>query len=107
LFLDGRWWLGWGIVGFVEQIPILWLCGPPGVGKTAVAWEMYGRFVRLGIAGGLRGRRSAGHLLSRAGWRPDRHELKAGNVAALRASLAAAGARLMIVSGVVDAARGP
>src|SRR5438309_1921728 len=23
----------------VRRIPVVWLCGPPGVGKTAVAWE--------------------------------------------------------------------
>ena len=38
---------------------------------------------------------------------PDRHTLKARNVAALRANFKAAGARTLIVSGVVDTQRGP
>jgi hypothetical protein len=28
------------------MVPVLWLCGPPGVGKTAVGWEVYTRLVR-------------------------------------------------------------
>jgi adenylylsulfate kinase-like enzyme len=28
------------------MIPILWLSGPPGVGTTAVAWEIYRRLQR-------------------------------------------------------------
>ena len=30
------------------MIPVLWLSGPPGVGKTAVAWEIYQRLQRAG-----------------------------------------------------------
>jgi tRNA uridine 5-carbamoylmethylation protein Kti12 len=30
------------------MIPVLWLAGPPGVGKTAVAWEIYQRLQRAG-----------------------------------------------------------
>ncbi|WP_416529803.1 hypothetical protein [Streptomyces coelicoflavus] len=34
-----------------EPFPVLWLCGPPGVGKTTVAWELYSRLGRDGIGG--------------------------------------------------------
>jgi adenylylsulfate kinase-like enzyme len=34
-------------------IPALWLCGPSGVGKTAVAWQIYSELRRSGVPVGL------------------------------------------------------
>jgi hypothetical protein len=33
-----------------DLIPVLWLCGPPGVGKTTVGWEIFTQLTRDGIA---------------------------------------------------------
>ena len=89
------------------MIPLLWLTGPPGVGKTAVAWEIYQRLVREGAEPAYVDVDQLGICYPPPSDDPDRHALKARNVAALRASFAASGARTLIVSGVVDAQRGP
>ena len=89
------------------MIPVLWLTGPPGVGKTAVAWEIYQRLQRAGDDVAYVDVDQLGICYPPPAGDPDRHGLKARNVAALRANFAAAGARTLIVSGVVDAERGP
>ncbi len=89
------------------MIPVLWLTGPPGVGKTAVAWEIYQRLQHAGADVAYVDVDQLGICYPALTQDPDRHGLKARNVAALRANFAAAGARTLIVSGVVDAERGP
>jgi adenylylsulfate kinase-like enzyme len=86
-------------------IPVLWLCGPPGVGKTTVAWEIYERVGRAGSAPAFVDVDQLGMCYPAQTGDPDRHMLKARNVAALRANFSAAGARGLVVSGVVDAGR--
>jgi adenylylsulfate kinase-like enzyme len=88
-------------------IPVLWLCGPPGVGKTTVAWEIYERLGRAGSAPAYVDVDQLGMCYPTQAGDPERHMLKARNVAALRANFSAAGARGLVVSGVVDASRGP
>jgi adenylylsulfate kinase-like enzyme len=98
-------WLESDTVGV--SIPVLWLSGPPGVGKTAVAWEIYRRLQRAGADPAYVDVDQLGMCSPPLTDDPDRHTLKARNVAALRANFTAAGARTLIVSGVVDAQRGP
>jgi adenylylsulfate kinase-like enzyme len=87
-------------------IPVLWLTGPPGVGKTAVAWEIYRRLQRAGADPAYVDVDQLGMCFPLRE-DPARHTLKTRNVAALRANFTAAGARALVVSGVVDARRGP
>ena len=75
------------------MIPVLWVTGPPGVGKTAVAWEIYGRITRAGAAPAYVDVDQLGMCYPPTASDPDRHRLKARNVASLRASFAEAGAR--------------
>jgi hypothetical protein len=35
-----------------ELILVLWLCDPPGVGKTMVGWEIFSHLARAGIEAG-------------------------------------------------------
>jgi adenylylsulfate kinase-like enzyme len=90
------------------MIPVLWLCGPPGVGKTAVAWEIHRRLQRDGHDGiAYVDVDQLGMCFPERATDPGRHALKARNVAALRGSYALAGACGLIVSGVADPTRGP
>jgi adenylylsulfate kinase-like enzyme len=89
------------------MVPVLWLGGPPGVGKTAVAWEVYTRLVRARRAPAYVDADQVGICYPPPTGDPARHALKARNLGALRANFGAAGARCLVVSGVVDASRGP
>ena len=103
--MSHRVWVESETVGVL--IPVLWLSGPPGVGKTAVAWEIYRRLQRAGADPAYVDVDQLGMCHPPLTGDPDRHTLKARNVAALRANFSASGARTLIVSGVVDATRGP
>jgi adenylylsulfate kinase-like enzyme len=89
------------------KVPVLWLCGPPGVGKTAVAWEVYTRLVRARRAPAYVDVDQVGICYPPPAGDPARHRLKARNLGALRANVGAAGAECLVVSGVVDPRRGP
>jgi adenylylsulfate kinase-like enzyme len=83
-------------------IPVLWLCGPPGVGKTTVGWEIYSELVRSGIQTGYVDIDQLGMCYPEAAYDPGRHRMKARNLGAVIAGYRAADARCVVVSGVVD-----
>jgi adenylylsulfate kinase-like enzyme len=83
-------------------IPVLWLCGPPGVGKTAVGWEIHSELVRSGIQTGYVDIDQLGMCYPEVDSDPGRHRMKARNLATVVAGYRAAGARCVVVSGVVD-----
>ncbi|MEJ3745690.1 AAA family ATPase [Actinomycetes bacterium KLBMP 9797] len=96
-------------------IPVLWLCGPPGVGKTTVAWELFGQLTAAGVRTGYVDidqlgicylPPSAGDEYPEPAADPGRHRLKTRNLGAVVRNFHAAGARCVIVSGVVDATHG-
>jgi adenylylsulfate kinase-like enzyme len=87
-------------------IPVLWLCGPPGVGKTTVGWELYAELVRSGIQTGYIDIDQLGVCYPEAESDRGRHRMKARNLGAVVAGHRAAGARCVVVSGVVDADHG-
>ena len=89
-----------------DVIPVLWLCGPPGVGKTAVGWEIFSQLTRAGIGTGYIDIDQLGMCYPEAASDPGRHRMKAQNLGSVVVNFRAAGARCVIVSGVVDAARG-
>ncbi|MEU9171598.1 AAA family ATPase [Streptomyces sp. NPDC048420] len=86
--------------------PVLWLCGPPGVGKTTVAWEVYSHLIRAGIESGFVDIDQLGICYPEPAGDPGRHRMKARNVDAVVTGFRAAGARCLVVSGVVDPACG-
>jgi adenylylsulfate kinase-like enzyme len=85
-----------------RAIPVLWLYGPPGVGKTAVGWEIYSEVVRSGIQTGYVDIDQLGMCYPEVDSDPGRHRMKARNMAAVVAGYRAAGARCVVVSGVVN-----
>jgi adenylylsulfate kinase-like enzyme len=89
-----------------EVVPILWMCGPPGVGKTTVGWEIYTQLIRSRIAVGYVDIDQLGICYPEPASDPGRHRMKARNLGAVVGSFRAAGARCVVVSGVIDAVRG-
>ena len=87
-------------------IPVLWLCGPPGVGKTTVGWEIYSRLIESGVEAAFVDIDQLGMCYPAPADDPARHRMKARNVEAVLTNFEASGARCAVVSGVVDAARG-
>ncbi|MBP2336941.1 broad-specificity NMP kinase [Saccharothrix coeruleofusca] len=86
--------------------PVLWLSGPPGVGKTAVGWEVYSRLAGSGIRTGYVDIDQLGICYPEPSDDPGRHRMQARNLAGVVADFRAAGARCVVVSGVVDVDRG-
>jgi hypothetical protein len=80
---------------------IIWLCGPAGIGKSAVGWAVYRRLRAAG-------RRAAFVDLDQVGFRRPaswgNHRLKAANLAALWDNYAADGAHCLVTVGPVTPA---
>lgn len=89
-----------------DPMPLLWLCGPPGVGKTSVGWELYRSHVDAGVDAGYVDIDQLGICYPEPTSDRGRHVMKARNLSAVATNFRAAGARCMVVSGVVDARNG-
>jgi adenylylsulfate kinase-like enzyme len=89
-----------------DLIPVLWLCGPPGIGKSTVGWEIFTQITQAGIEAGSVDIDQLGMCYPEPASDPGRHRIKARNLGAVVANYRAAGARCVIVSGVVDPGRG-
>jgi adenylylsulfate kinase-like enzyme len=90
-----------------DLIPVLWLCGPPGVGKSTVGWATFAQLTEAGVKAGYVDIDQLGICYPEHVSDPGRHRMKAQNLGAVVANYRAAGARCVIVSGAVDPARGP
>lgn len=76
---------------------VVWLCGPSGVGKSSVGWEMFGQLSRSGVTTGFLDLDQIG-LLRDGGT----HRVRARNLAAVWPNFRAAGARCLVLAGYVD-----
>ncbi|MFC6022015.1 hypothetical protein ACFP2T_38360 [Plantactinospora solaniradicis] len=99
----------------VGPLPVLWLYGPPGVGKTTVSWELFTQLSLAGVPTGYVDIDQLGMCYATPTsdeWAPEpasdpgRYLMKSRNLDAVVANFRAAGARCLVVSGVVDPARG-
>lgn len=85
-----------------DPLPVLWLCGPPGTGKSTVAWELHAQWAgsaHVDID-------QLGMCFPEIPSDPGRTVLEARVLGRAVANFAAAGARCLIVSGCVDSRRG-
>lgn len=89
-----------------RPLPVLWICGPPGVGKTAVSWRIFTDLGRTRTVAYV-DIDQLGICYPEPAGDPGRHRLKARNLGALAASVADAGVTCLVVSGVIDPVRGP
>ncbi|GAA3609991.1 hypothetical protein GCM10022236_09600 [Microlunatus ginsengisoli] len=97
-----------------RRLPVLWLTGPPGAGKSTLGWELFDRLAR-DVRVGYVDLDQVGMCYATPtpdSWAPEprgdygRHRLQARNLNDLLPVFAAAGAAGVVVSGVVDARRG-
>lgn len=89
-----------------DSIPLLWLCGPSGVGKSTVGWQFFSDLTQSGIRVGYLDIDQLGMCYPAPGSDPDRHLIKARNLGAMVANFEAAGADCVLVSGVVEEIHG-
>jgi hypothetical protein len=84
-------------------VPLLWLCGPTGVGKSVVGWEVFEQVRRDGVKAAYVDLRQVGFFRPPAdGGDLFNHRLKSRNVGAMWRTFRAAGARCLILSGGID-----
>jgi molybdopterin-guanine dinucleotide biosynthesis protein len=62
------------------RLPTLWVCGPPGVGKTTVGWELFSQLTRAGVRAGYVDVDQLGICYPEPASDPGRHRLKVGNL---------------------------
>jgi adenylylsulfate kinase-like enzyme len=86
--------------------PVLWLCGPAGVGKTAVGWEYFSGLARTGVAASFVDIDQLGMCYPEPAADPGRYRMKTQNLASVAATFAASGTQCVVVSGVVDPRHG-
>ncbi|NUT96796.1 MAG: AAA family ATPase [Saccharothrix sp.] len=89
-----------------EPVPVVWLCGPPGVGKSTVGWALHQRLRDSGVAAAFVDLDQLGICYPEPPSDPGRHRMQARNLDAVVTHLAATGVRCVVVSGVVDVTRG-
>jgi adenylylsulfate kinase-like enzyme len=92
-------------LALVWRDPVLWLCGPSGVGKTSVGYELFDQLSAAGTATAYVDLDQLGLCRPAPGDDPHNHRVKARNLAAVWSGFRAAGAQCLVVSGIVDDAQ--
>jgi adenylylsulfate kinase-like enzyme len=82
-----------------DRFSVLWLCGPPGAGKSAVGWALYDGLARSGARAGFVDTDQLGMCLPAPSDDPERFHLKERNVSAVAVNFRAAGCGALVVSG--------
>lgn len=82
--------------------PFLWLCGPSGVGKTTVGWEIFTQLDAAGIKTCYLDIDQVGLCYPAAADDSENHRIKRQNVGATWPAFRAAGARCLVLSGLVE-----
>ena len=85
-----------------DPLPVLWLCGPAGVGKSTVGWDLFTRLPGAAYVD----IDQLGMCYPEIPTDPGRTVLEARILGRVVANVAAAGAGCLIVSGYIDSRRG-
>ncbi|MEP6814060.1 MAG: AAA family ATPase [Marmoricola sp.] len=83
-------------------MPVLWICGAPGAGKSVTAWSWFGKVARDGATVAYLDIDQLGMLYPESDDDPERYCLKTEALNALIPNYIACGAQALIVSGIVD-----
>jgi len=81
---------------------VLLLCGPTGVGKSTIGFQVYRRCLRAGLVAAYLDLGQIGMLRPGSPADPGNHWLKAGNLAAMWRTFHAAGARHLVATGSIE-----
>jgi hypothetical protein len=82
-----------------ERLAVLWLCGPPGAGKSATGWALYDGLVPSGARAGFVDIDQLGMCFPAPPSDPELFLLKERNVSAVAANFRRVGCDAFIVSG--------
>jgi adenylylsulfate kinase-like enzyme len=85
-----------------EAVPFLWLCGPSGVGKSSVGFELFGQLSNAGITTAYVDLDQLGLCHPVPGDDPRNNRVRARNLGEVWSGFRAAGAQCLVVSGIVD-----
>ncbi|MEV6159024.1 hypothetical protein AB0L53_52715 [Nonomuraea sp. NPDC052129] len=85
-----------------DLLPLLWLCGPSGVGKSSLGWEVFAQLSR----GGVRAAFVDADQISLCYPLPEigTHRIRAGSLAAMWPNFREQAAQCVVLSGFVDTA---
>ncbi len=83
-------------------VPLLWLCGPSGVGKTTVGWEIFTQVDAAGFTTCYLDIDQVGLCYPAPADDPDNHRIKRRNLGATWPTFRATGAQCLVVSGIVE-----
>jgi hypothetical protein len=81
------------------RFSVLWLCGPPGAGKSAAGWALYAGLARSAARAGFADIDQLGMCLPAPPDDPERYRLKERNLAAVAANFRAAGCDAVVMAG--------
>jgi len=84
------------------RLPVLWLCGPAGTGKTTVAWQLFTELADVGVRVAFADTDQLGMCPSALPGDFEGARIKAQNLGSMLPSYRAAGAQCLIASGVID-----
>lgn len=82
-----------------SSFPFIWLCGPMGVGKSSVGWEIFTQLRNAGIKSGYADADQLGLCYPAPEDDPVNHRVKSNNLGAVYHNFRDAGARCFIFSG--------
>jgi chloramphenicol 3-O-phosphotransferase len=88
-----------------EGLSVLWLCGPPGAGKSAVGWALYAGLARSVARAGFVDIDQLGMCFPAPPDDPYRYGLKERNLSAVAGNFHTAGCDALVVSGHLGPSR--
>jgi RecA/RadA recombinase len=87
-------------------LPVLWLCGPAGAGKTTAAWQLFSELTEAGVRAGFADTDQLGMCPSALPGDFEGARIKAQNLGSMIPNYRAAGAQCLIANGVIDPVAG-
>jgi hypothetical protein len=81
------------------RVPVLWICGPAGVGKPTVSWRLYTELASSGVHVAFADSDQLCMCYPAPAGDPGRQHVKALNAGAMISNFGSAGAQCVIVNG--------